>query len=138
MVPVSYRPEDKAGPPHHQFSRKITPITAVFAVHGVVTEGEVVVGADDELGFFIRKQRGQIVPSILASDKIVHVPGIAIFLRWSYRIEAVNIFKAGGRSVEPVAIDINVTVVADSNVFATTSDESLDVMGLLDQAGNMI
>src|SRR5437773_9965426 len=138
MVPVANRPEDKAGPSHHQCLWKITPITTVLAFHGVVAKGEVGVGADDEFGFFIGKQRGRIASPIPTSNEIVHMPRIAILFRWLFRIETVNIFEAGGRGIEPFAVEINVAVVADAHMFAALSDEALNVMRLLNQAWNMI
>src|SRR5437773_3985859 len=66
------------------------------------------------------------------------MPRIAIFFRWLFRIETVNIFEAGGRGIEPFAVEINVAVVADAHMFAALSDEALNVMRLLNQAWNMI
>src|SRR5438552_1727267 len=93
VVSGSNGPEYKAGLADDLFLREIAPGASVVAVHRVVAEGKVMVGADNELGCFIGKQRRDARLPVLAGDKSVHVPGIAI-LKWRlFRIESINEFK---------------------------------------------
>ena len=71
-------------------------------------------------------------------NRPVDMPGIMIRPRRLLGIKTIDVFKVRSRGVEPDAVDDHVPVIADAHVFAATSDKPLDVMGLLDQTGNMI
>jgi len=103
------------------------PGAGIVAVAGVIAHEQVGIRAVGVDGVGIWKQGREVgAADEFAGQGAVHVTRVLIDLRRLLGIKSVNFIKMWRGGIEPVAIDDEVTVIADLNAFAGEDGEALN------------